>query len=706
MNTALSVEDICRKLKPVFGKKIDEIYMKYAMAESREEKDDIAHLLSALYQKNLNELLDHKVLLEPPKEKDVSGEYPLASVSYSDKKLYPFSLRERDWCRHVCITGMSGSGKTTLAFNILQNFIDHDKPFLVFDWKKSFRPLMLYGDDVMVFTIGNDSVSNLFKMNINQPPKGVDPKEWINVLCDLLAESFFASYGVHKVLLETLDEAFTTFGVYEGSNNYPTWDHIKWYLEEKFKKIRGRESGWVESAMRIASVLTFGNFGKTCTYKGEDSLTVEDLLDKKVILELNTLSSVEKKFFCEFVLTYIYKMKKASPKVFDGSFDHAILVDEAHNIFLKEITRFTKESVTDMVYREMREYGTSLICLDQHISKLSDTVKGNSACSIAFQQQLPADIWDATSLMLLKDQKNYLSMLPVGSAIVKLSERYTSPFLIEVAPVPLRSNHVTDEQVVLRTKTLVMGMEVEKGKDKEFAKALVPEQKPVKIVHSHNEQLTVEDDIDDKEEWKTLENPKISERELEYEIVVPEKIANDDVVEEFEKLELIISEKDNSFMSPCQKILYNFVSKRLMEGGNLSSLENELEMYKEDGKYNSLDVSIVINQALKDELSKTVSIQVKSNGDNVTTLDKGKIYKETKSSQSGNFKHADNTQEMFLSFLRENPSANVGTVEIYKRLGLSSRKGDKIKSELLNSGLIIVEERKNDKGWKKIIKLA
>ena len=29
-----------------------------------------------------------------------------------------------------------------------------------------------------------------------------------------------------------------------------------------------------------------------------------------------------------------------------------------------------------MIYRELREYGISLICLDQHISKLSDTVKG------------------------------------------------------------------------------------------------------------------------------------------------------------------------------------------------------------------------------------------------------------------------------------------------------------------------------------------
>ena len=78
-------------------------------------------------------------MLEPPEKSAVSGEYELSKVIYANKELFPFALREQDWPRHVCISGMSGSGKTTLALNILQRFIEKDKPFLVFDWKKSFR---------------------------------------------------------------------------------------------------------------------------------------------------------------------------------------------------------------------------------------------------------------------------------------------------------------------------------------------------------------------------------------------------------------------------------------------------------------------------------------------------------------------------------------------------------------------------------------
>ena len=161
MEQKLTTEEICAKLKPVFGKKIDEIYLKYAMAETKEEREEIAHILNALYHKNLSELLNKKVLLEPPKREVIDGNYPLATVSYADKKLFPFSLREKDWCRHVCISGMSGSGKTTMAFHIINNFLEKKKPFLIFDWKKSFRPLILVDSEIMNFTIGNEKVSNL-----------------------------------------------------------------------------------------------------------------------------------------------------------------------------------------------------------------------------------------------------------------------------------------------------------------------------------------------------------------------------------------------------------------------------------------------------------------------------------------------------------------------------------------------------------------
>ncbi|MEM4267129.1 MAG: hypothetical protein QW404_03695, partial [Candidatus Nanoarchaeia archaeon] len=120
MFSGIAVEELCKKLKPVFGKKIDRLYLQYTLTDSREKRAEIEQALSVLYEKHLNTtLLDEKILLPPPKQDVIAGEYPLGIVSYADRDLYPFGLGEKDWIRHVCITGMSGSGKTMLAFVIL-----------------------------------------------------------------------------------------------------------------------------------------------------------------------------------------------------------------------------------------------------------------------------------------------------------------------------------------------------------------------------------------------------------------------------------------------------------------------------------------------------------------------------------------------------------------------------------------------------------
>ncbi len=659
---SITVEELSRKLKPLFGDKIDKLYLRYSIADSLDEKNEILQFLKVLYEKNLSKLLDQGILLTPPKQKDVQGEYPLAQVSYNNKNLFSFGLNERDWPRHVCISGMSGSGKTTFAFNILKNLIEKDKPFLVFDWKKSFRPLANANSEMLVFTVGNDAVSNSFKMNINQPPKGVEPKEWINVLCDILTESFCVSFGVHKVLLETLDEMFEKWGVYAGGKHYPNWQHVKKMLEIKSKESKGRETQWYESASRIASVLTFGAFGKVINYEGKKALPIEDLFQKKAIFELNSLGNIEKKFFCEFMLTYIYKLKKAKENKVDDSFNYAILVDEAHNVFLKNKTNFLSESVTDMVYREMREYGISLICLDQHISKLSDTVKGNSACHIAFQQQLPEDIRDISNLMQLGDKKEYFSRLPVGSAIVKLSERHNSPFLIQVPFVDLRTKMFSDEKVSLRMDCLIKELDIKKN-DHEFEQALVGEEK----------QISIEIPITQKKQ--VIETVEQSTGQLtEQEIKITETSA--------------IKEQS---LTKTQEVLYEFTLNKLNQGLEFKKIENLLETGLADSLYTLQDVLIVINKALKQRLDKGATAETK--------------LKSFLNIQDTNVKEDLTADEKrFISFLDINLNHEYSTIEIYKKVGMSTRKGNIIKNKLLEKGLINIEEKKYAKGWKKLIR--
>lgn len=678
----ISVEEISTKLKPILGNKIDELYFKYSLSESPEEKNQIVQILSVLYQKYLGKFLDKQVLLEPPEKSLVQGEYDLAKVVYVNKELFPFSLREQDWPRHVCISGMSGSGKTTLALNILQRFIEKDKPFLVFDWKKSFRSLINTDPSIMCFTVGNDSTSNLFKTNINIPPKGVSPKEWINTLCDLLTESFCVSFGVHKILLETLDEVFEGWGVYKGSKYYPNWQHVKRMLEIKARESKGRESTWYESALRIASVLTFGDFGKVINYDGKKSLSVEDMFDKRIIFELNSLGNVEKKFFSEYILTYIYKLKKANQNKVENGFNHAIVVDEAHNIFLKNKTYFVSESVTDMIYREMREYGTCLICLDQHLSKLSDTVKGNSACHIAFQQQLPQDVMDVSAIMQLGDRKEIFSQLPVGYAVVKLSERYSSPFLIKVPYTELRGSMISDKSISSKMDCVVEGIEVEKN-DPEFKEALIG-----RDAENIQEEMPKSNEI--------VINIETSE-------IPQEKSKN------IEKIPEIAVEITN--LTKTQEILYEFVCKQVSNGKTIKEAEKILESGLSKALYKEADIFLAVNLALEKAMKKNSLklVSFKKNMFDYKNVNPNKQNTVTdnylpKSPVVISINHSQEEQKL-IDFLALNPSHNCSTVEIYKRIGLSSRKGNITKNKLLEKGIIQVREERSTEGWKKIIEL-
>lgn len=633
MYDELAAEEICKKLRPVIGSKMAEsLFLKYKLADDLETKRVIEQSLNALYHKYLNKgLLTEKILLEPPAKELIQGDYPLGAISYADKDLYAFGLRENDWIRHVCVSGMSGSGKTNFAFQVVNDFIKKKKPFIIFDWKKSFRPLMLMDQEIVCFTIGNEKVTNNFKININRPPKGVSPKEWINTLADLITESFFASFGVHKLISETLHQAFIDFGVYEGSENYPTWLQIKDRLEERQYEGKGkknRESEWLISTLRIAHALTFGNFGDAINSKNESTIDVDDLLDKKIIFELNSLNNGEKKFFCEFMLTHIYKYKKANQLAAKDEFKGAIIVDEAHNIFLKDKPVFVKESVTDMVYREIREYGIGLVCLDQHISKLSQSVVGNSACNIAFQQFLPEDVEVVSNLMQLKDRQKYFSMLPVGCAIVKLAERYYLPFLIKVPFIELKKEEVNDHLLIERMKLFMVDYVSNK---KDMRKELNDNEKKLEYIFHKSGTQTSDSKQDIKEMAKRIMLKNHYQENLAKYLVQNLPKFNEEVLK-----------------------------KHLVKNG-----------------YKLNDIAVAFAFA-KQDLMLTKKREEKVNS----------LTKE---------------ENDFLKCIEE--SGDVGVTTIYDKLGMSGRIGQKVRDSLIEKGLIELIELKNEKGWKKVLRL-
>jgi hypothetical protein len=290
-----------------------------------------------------------------------------------------------------------------------------------------------------------------------------------------------------------------------------------------------------------------------------------------------------------------------------------------------------------MIYREMREYGTSLICLDQHISKISDTVKGNSACHIAFQQQLPQDIYDISELMNLKDKKEFFSNLPVGTAIVKLSERFNSPFLAEVPFAELRTQPVSDEELSKRMESFFIQKDIVEHPETQFNQALLGN--------------------------LVLEKPVIVQNPIE--------------------------KNDWTGLTEEQQEIYNIIKSRLLNRERLIDIERYLE---KSGRHDSLDIIRAINYVFEEQLKTP----------------KEKVYCEIPKDSHLELPQTDVTteEESFLNFLKQNLNHAKSTVEIYRTLGFSGRKGNQIKNKLLKKNLIKIEEMRNNTGWKKFIRLV
>ena len=489
------IEDICRKLRPIHGQKIDRLWQAYSI-EDADGKREIEQMIQILYNRAFPgvDIQDESTLSPPPNEK-VKGEYPIGHVTYADRELYPFALREDDWIKHVLIVGASGSGKTNLCFQILKNFLKMGKPFLVLDWKRNYRDIINedYGKNVRVFTVGRDIAP--FKFNPLIPPPGTSATTWLKKLIEVIAHSTFVGEGVMYLLQRGLDETYRRFGMYEQKpvTRYPTLIDLLETIKET--EAKGREAGWMSSTLRALGALTFGETGRVFNIRQQANIA--DLLGQPVILEMDSLTNSDKTFLVEGLLLWIHHYRLSSPEGKREQFEHAIILEEAHHVIGKEKSDLVGgEAITDVIIREIRELGESVIILDQCPSLLSLPARANTWCSMVLNLKDAKDVNSAASALLLEStDKKILGRLDTGQAVVKLQGRWHRPFTINIPLVMIRKGSVSD--VILREKMRPYSTYFMTEHDELIAEAGIPEyQDPRKtILEISDEENNLIDDI-------------------------------------------------------------------------------------------------------------------------------------------------------------------------------------------------------------------
>ena len=119
-------------------------------------------------------------------------------------------------------------------------------------------------------------------------------------------------------------------GVYDGTaEKWPTFKDV--LNKARNMDTRGRESGWLSSTLRALSTLCFGDMDKLVNSSNNKS--IDHILDKNVILEIDALTQSDKTFFIQSALLYLHHKRMNEQRRED--FRQSIIIEEAHHILTR-----------------------------------------------------------------------------------------------------------------------------------------------------------------------------------------------------------------------------------------------------------------------------------------------------------------------------------------------------------------------------------
>ncbi len=441
------VRELCRKLKPVIGKKADSLWILY-LSEDEKRRREFALDIQLIAEKYLAKE-EKQILLSPPSQEDAFGLFHLGDVQYNGKALYPLCLAPEDFIKQVGIFSITGEGKTNTAMLLALQFLKFRLPFLVVDWKRGWRNLLSYRGrypglnienkkqfsmkDVEVFTIGRNIAQ--FEWNPFRAPPKADPIMWISTVAEVLEKSHISGMGVWALVNRIYSKKFKELKITSDSTFFPNfYDGLK-ELEGLYA--RERELKWKQTALRIFESFTLGPASKA--FNSRNPIRLEELLSRPVILELDLeMPKPLRVFFTEIILRWIhlYRLGQGESKMLR----HNLFLEEVHNIFPQ--AKYGNESYSSLenVSREIRATGQGLTYITQHPSLLPVWLLGNCHTQIYLGLQHEADIKAAKeSLFLKREDQEFLNMLKVGEAIVKVKNRI-EPCLVKVPLVGLGEN--------------------------------------------------------------------------------------------------------------------------------------------------------------------------------------------------------------------------------------------------------------------------
>lgn len=375
-----------------------------------------------------------------------------------DTKVY---LEKSALNKHIFITGVTGTGKTTTCQKLL---LESELPFLVIEPAKTEYRILMNNEkteDILIFTLGNDKVAP-FRLNPFEFFEGESITSRVDMLKAAMEASFDMEAAIPQIIESAMYSCYEDYGwnidtdenekfdnpYDEGVYSFPTLEDLlnkieievtKHDFDDRLKK------DYIGSITARLQGLLVGSKGQMLNARR--SIDFRELIEKKVVLEIEGIKNgTEKSLVMGFILTNLCEALRAKYNK-DKHFKHITLIEEAHRLLSKYSAgdslnkKNSVETFADML-AEVRKYGESLIIADQIPNKMTPEVLKNTNTKIVhkiFAEDDKEAIGNTISLS--KEQKDFLSSLPTGRAIV-FSQSWTKAVQVQIEQM---TNTTSDE---------------------------------------------------------------------------------------------------------------------------------------------------------------------------------------------------------------------------------------------------------------------
>ena len=286
---------------------------------------------------------------------------------------------------HTFITGSTGAGKSNTIYKMLEQLNEEDVKFLVVEPAKGeYKDITAFGgkSDVTVYGT-NPKVKETEMLQINpfSFPKEVHVLEHLDRLVEIFNVCWPMYAAMPAILKDAIERAYEKAGWdMEMSENkyddslFPTfkdvYEQIREVLEESEYSADNKGDYTGALVTRLRSLTT----GINGLIFNADEISMEELFDTNVIVDLSRIGSTETKSLIMGLLVLKLQEYRMGSSEANQYLKHVTVLEEAHNLLKRTSSEQSSESgnllgkSVEMLANsiaEMRTYGEGFIIADQ-----------------------------------------------------------------------------------------------------------------------------------------------------------------------------------------------------------------------------------------------------------------------------------------------------------------------------------------------------